>query len=121
MKRTYGSFMSHMGLALCLGLVMSTIGCCSWAAKHCEPRVVIKKEPYPVAVVLPCRKGAVPEAVTLLVQNISDTVTWGESADALVLDLQMLVRENEALRKELEACGVPLDLDLSALLPLSEE
>lgn len=82
--------------------VLSVIGCAS-----IEPIIKIKKEPYPVPVHIPCTQGVLPPEIELHVMDVTEDTDWETATDALVQDVQQLKRENDALRKELEACGKP--------------
>ena len=94
-------------------LFLALVGACGCSSmgfsKQCEPIIKLQPEPYPVLVELPCAQVDIPPEITLFTTKLEDNVTWSEAIDALIQDVQQLKRENEALRKELEAYSVPVE------------
>jgi PBP1b-binding outer membrane lipoprotein LpoB len=88
-------------------LFMLLVGC----ASMCDPVVKVVKEPYPVLTPIPCVQSELPPELVLETDSLPDNVDWAGAVDAVVRDNQLLRIENEALRKELEACGKPIDIE----------
>jgi len=88
------SYIIYISLALLTGCI------------HTPPKVIYK--PYPVLVEVPCTQTTLPAEPVLMTKQLPEDLTWIQAVDALISDVLVLEGENEALRKELEACGKPV-------------